>query len=195
MWPFDQLRRLFGGGASGSKAATSGSIEDQLAEFVNQEQRRPDDREAAPEKTGSREKIQAARSTVETIHRAFRSYVTEKVLRRFGNDFKLETPNLAQTRDLDLMFGDAKTGNEYRYAKVAFKDKFAVVLRAQAMILSRDVQLKTLFLELRSTRPHHTQELDLSSFDSIAEVNWDTVYDQVFLEFLTWHRTLSAKQD
>ena len=185
MWPFDLLRRLFG------KPADDDPVGDKLAEFVNREQGRDEPQSVEREKTGSREMIAIAKRTVDTIASAYETYVREKVLKRFGKDFKLYKPADAQTRDMDLRFGDTKTGNEYRYCALAFKDRFAIVLRVQAMILSRDLQVKTLYFELKSSAPAHVQELDFSDFPSLAEVAWDKVFDRVVLDFLEWHKALT----
>jgi hypothetical protein len=181
----DWLRRLFGRKAAPVDAA-SDPFQDRLAEFVNSADRTPIPGEAPREKTGSREMIEAARQPVDAVELYFRGYVTEKVLRRFGNEFRLEMPTQAQTRDLDARFGDPKTGNEYRYVTVAFKDRFQLVLRVQAMILSRDVPIKVLFIDVKAS--YVVQELDLSRWSSLAEVRWEQVFEKVFVDFFDWHK-------
>ena len=199
---FDWLRRIFG--RSSSRAGTgprqSGSadgLESRLAEFVSSADGAPGGAEPRraqqqSEKIGSREMIAAARETVELVQGRFQAYVRDRVLKRFGDDFRLETPNTAQTRDLDARFGDPKTGNEYRYMRVAFKDRFAIVVRAQAMILSRDIQVKSLFLDVRSGDAL-AQEVDLSRWEALADVEWEKVFEAVFLEFLDWHQAASKQ--
>lgn len=186
---FQWLRRLFGRSAAPSASEAADPFQDRLAEFVNSADGAPITGDAPKVKTGSREMIDAARQTVESVESYFRAYVTDRVLKRFGNDFRLETPTSAQTRDLDLKFGDAKTGNEYRYVVVAFKDRFAVVLRAQAMILSRGMQIQVLFRDVKSAT-HVVRELDLASYGALAEVPWDKVFESEFVAFFDWTKKL-----
>lgn len=188
----DWLRRLFGRSSPRSADVAPDPFQDRLAEFVNSADATPVSGDAPREKTGSREMIEAARQTVELIDARFQAYVRERVLKRFGNDFHLETPSAAQIRDLDLKFGDPKTGNEYRYISVSFKDRFAIVLRAQAMILSRDVQVKSLFQDLASDT-FVAQELDLASWSSLSDVRWDQLFEKVFNDFFDWHRAASKQ--
>lgn len=190
MKPLDWLRRVFHGDASPG-ADASGGLESRLAEFVSTAEG-ANTAETAREKVGSREMIDAASRTVDMIQSTFQTYVRAHILRRFGNDFRLETPAAARTRDLDLKFGDPKTGNEYRYTSVAFKDRFEIVLRAQAMILSRDVQLKILFLDLKHDASY-VRELDLSLWPSLTNVQWDQVYEKIFVEFLDWQKSSTSK--
>lgn len=181
---FDQLKKLFGG-------QPADSFEGRMAEFVRQERDRKDEsRGAGEEKIGAKEKIVHARRTVETIAAAFTAYVEDRVLRRFGDAFRVAVPNDAQTRDLDLLFGDAKTGNEYRYVKVTFQDRYAVCLRVQAIIISRDVQLRVLFAETRKGGAAVTREIDLTPYASLADVKWEQVFDKVFIDFLDWQKAL-----
>jgi len=184
MWPFDLLRRLFG------RAESDDPVADKLAEFVKGEEGQ---RSAHPdrEKTGSREMIATAQRTVRTICDAYERALQERV-RRFGKDFRVYKPADQQTRDIDLKFGDTKTGNEYRYVALAFKDRYAIVLRVQAVILSRDILIQTAFFEFKSENPAKVQELDLSAFDSLEKVAWDKVVDRVVLEFLEWQKSARA---
>lgn len=182
---FDQLKKLFGG-------QPADSFESRMAEFVRQERDRKDaDSAGGAEKVGAKERIVHARRTVETIAAAFTSYVQDRVLRRFGDSFRIAVPNDAQTRDLDLLFGDAKTGNEYQYVKITFQDRYAVCLRVQAIILSRDVQVRALFAETRKGGASVAQEIDLTGHASLADVKWEQVFDKLFIDFLDWQKTLA----
>lgn len=185
MWPFSLLRRLFGG-------ADEDSLESKLAEFVSAEQRRPDQPAAAP-RTSSRDMLAVARRTVDGISTNFEAYIRDKVVRKHPQDFHLERPRDAQTRDLDQKFGDTKTGNEYRYVKVAFRDRYVIALRVQAIILSRDLQLKTVYFELKGETPPHVQEIDLSAWPALTAVAWEKVFNKIILDFLDWHKSIGGK--
>jgi hypothetical protein len=181
----DQLKKLFGG-------PSSDSFDSRMEEFVRQERARPDETAAAAgDKAGAKEKIANALRTVETIAGAFRAYVEDRVLRRFGDQFRVVIPNDAQTRDLDILFGDAKTGNEYRYVKVTFQDRYAVCMRVQAIIISRDVQIRMLFAETRKGGASQTAEVDLSGYSSLADVKWEQVFEKTFIDFLDWQKALA----
>lgn len=188
MWPFDRLRRLFN-----QPPSPADSFEARLAEFVQLERERGPLEAEARERTGSREMIDAARRTVESIAGAFRAYVNDRVLRKFGQDFKVGSPNDGRTRDLDLLFAEVKTGNEYRYVEVSLRGRWSVCLRVQAIIMSRDVQLRALFMEGKKGGVTHVSEIDLSSWPSLGEVKWEQVFEKLFLDFLDWHRAMVAK--
>jgi hypothetical protein len=185
MWPFSLLKRLFGG-------PDEDSLESKLAEFVSAEHRRADQPAAQP-RTTSRDMLALARRTVDGISSNFEAYVTDKVVRKHPKDFKLERPGAAQTRDMDEKFGDSKTGNEYRYVKVAFRDRYVIGLRVQAIILSRDLQLKTVYFEPKGTTPPYVQEIDLSPWPSLTDVTWDKVFNKIVLDFLDWHKSIGGK--
>lgn len=186
---FSWLRRLFGRSAAPTASEATDPFQDRLADFVSSADAAPVTAEPAKEKTGSREMIEAARQTVETVESYFRTYVADRILKRFGNDFRVETPTSAQTRDLDARFGDAKTGNEYRYVQVAFKDRFALILRVQAMILSRGVQVKVMFRDVKNGT-HVTRELDLSPYGSLSSVAWDREFEAIFVAYFDWSKSL-----
>jgi hypothetical protein len=194
MWPFDLLRRLFSPG-SPMPGGESDDLDDRLADFVKQERDREVGGEGArSERSGSREKIAAARQIADTIAGAFEAYARDRVLKKHGRDFQLERPADAKTRDYDVKIGDVKSGNEYRYIALTFQDRYAIIVRVQAIILSRDIQVKTLFMQLRpGTAPHHVSEVDLSAWSNLSEVKWDQVFERTFLEFLDWQRAAAAK--
>jgi hypothetical protein len=191
MWPFDRLKQLFGQPPSASGPADG--FEARLAEFVREERDRAAEPQAQRQRTGSKEMIDAARRTVDSIAGAFQAYVNDRVLRKFGQDFKVDVPTDARTRDLDTLFAEVKTGNEYRYVEVSFRGRWSVCLRVQAVILSRDVQLRGLFLENKKGGVTHATEVDLSAWPSLTDVKWEQVFEKLFLEFLDWHRVTVAK--
>ena len=98
----DFLKRLFGGAED--------SFESRLAEFVSEENARPAEEAVARERTGSREKIAAARRTVELIADTFRARLgnvdLSGLLTKFDEGGTVESGELVPAADLLQRIGE-----------------------------------------------------------------------------------------
>lgn len=182
MWPFDLLRRLL----RKPETSDTGLFDDRLAGFVQSEQEGRPDGDSAPAKPSSREKIAAARQVVELIATELARYVQQRILRRYGKDFRFEQLEPGHTREAEKLFSTTRTGNETRYARLDFRDSCQIFFKAEAVILSSAVGVRVLFRDLKGGTPTLEMDVDFTRWGDISKADWEQVFERVFLDFFDW---------
>ncbi|MBI4862866.1 MAG: hypothetical protein HY815_21775 [Candidatus Riflebacteria bacterium] len=179
MWPFDIFQRLFEGGDSAED-----QLDARLKEFLAREKGLPASTDEA--RPSGRDLIRAAQRVVDQITQVFDSYTKRKILARFPRDVRMEPSHGRSVGELDQVFGLTRTGNESRYVTVSFRNRFAVHLRVEAIIMSRALDLRAAFVDRAKERPPFVMEVPLDKDGEAGDIKWELVFEKLYLNFLDW---------